>query len=169
MKNPLFNSGFVRSFVFGVEDSLVSTIGLISGVAAADASRSFIIMTGLILVFVEAFSMAVGTLLSENSVQEFNKKSVISFRKSFGPAVVMFISYFIAGLIVVSPYLILPSGSALIISITSALFLLFILGVMSAEFSHTSKIKKGITMVIVGGLAIGIGIAVGTVLNRFRT
>ena len=57
---------YFSSFIFGVEDSLVSTVGLLSGVAVAGVNRSGIFVTGVILIFVEAFSMGVGNFLSED-------------------------------------------------------------------------------------------------------
>ena len=60
-KNVL--AGYLRAFVFGVEDSLASTVGLLSGIAIAGAGRETILMTGIVLIFVEAFSMAIGDFL----------------------------------------------------------------------------------------------------------
>ena len=54
---------YFSSFIFGVEDSLVSTVGLLSGVAVAGVTRTDIFITGIILIFVEAFSMGVGNFL----------------------------------------------------------------------------------------------------------
>jgi VIT1/CCC1 family predicted Fe2+/Mn2+ transporter len=42
-----------RNFVFGVEDSLVSTVGLLAGVAAAAVPNRDLVATGLILIFVK--------------------------------------------------------------------------------------------------------------------
>ena len=61
---------FLRNTVFGVEDSLVSTVGLLSGIAATGSvSKSFILLTGIVYISVEAFSMAVGSFLSEEFVE----------------------------------------------------------------------------------------------------
>jgi len=160
-------SSYLRSFIFGVEDSLVSTIGLISGVAAAGATKSTVILTGVILVFVEAFSMGVGMLLSENSVQEFKSKKDVSLENSVSTGLVMFLSYLVAGFFVVAPYFITTSAIAFYSSIVVSLVLLFILGIISAYFSQTSKIKKGLIMAFVGGLAIFVGIVVGQIINSY--
>ena len=65
------SASYIRNFVFGVEDSLVSTVGLLSGVAIAGVEQKYIFITGLILIFVEAFSMAVGSFLSEESAEKY--------------------------------------------------------------------------------------------------
>ena len=61
-------SMIVRNFTFGVEDSLVSTVGLLAGIAFAGVNAGTVVLTGAVLIFVEGFSMAVGSLLSEQSV-----------------------------------------------------------------------------------------------------
>ena len=45
----MMNPTYLRSFIFGVEDSLVSTVGLLSGVAIANASRDTILLTGTVV------------------------------------------------------------------------------------------------------------------------
>ncbi len=62
---------YVRNIIFGIEDSLVSTVGLLAGIAVGNASIHTILSTGVIYVFVEGFSMAVGSFLSEESAQEY--------------------------------------------------------------------------------------------------
>ena len=57
------NTSYYRNFVFGVEDSLVSTVGLLSGISIAGVTNKTIIMTGVILIFVEAVSMGAGSFL----------------------------------------------------------------------------------------------------------
>lgn len=101
-------SMIVRNFTFGVEDSLVSTVGLLAGIGVAGIGKSQIIITGLVLIFVEGFSMAVGSLLSEQSVQEYEVHKEVGFSKSISAAVVMFFSYVLAGLIPLAPFFILP-------------------------------------------------------------
>ena len=60
---------YLRNFVFGVEDSLVSTVGLLSGIAIAGMNRESIFATGVVLIFVEAVSMAAGSFLAETSAE----------------------------------------------------------------------------------------------------
>lgn len=68
----------IRNFVFGVEDSLVSTVGLLAGIAFAGVEAKTVVLTGAVLIFVEAFSMGVGSLLSEQSVEQYEEKKEVS-------------------------------------------------------------------------------------------
>lgn len=62
--------GAIREIVFGLEDSLVSTVGTVSGIAVGSGDRYVVILAGLVLVSVEAISMAAGSFLSSKSARE---------------------------------------------------------------------------------------------------
>jgi len=152
---------YLRSFIFGVEDSLVSTVGLLSGVAIANASRETILLTGTVLIFVEAFSMAAGSFLSESSVEEYEKRRVVSGYRPVLTGVIMFFSYFVAGFIPLAPYALMETSSAFAISIAASLAALFLLGALGGRFSQTSIWRSAIRMAVVGGMAILVGVVVG--------
>ena len=153
---------YYRNFIFGVEDSLVSTVGLLSGVAIAGVERETILLTGIVLIFVEAFSMAAGSFLSEASAQEFSEQRAMPHGASALAGSVMFISYFVAGFIPLFPYLVVPEPvNALYSSIAASLLALGVLGSIGGVFSKTSVWRSALRMLVVGGIAIAIGVAVG--------
>lgn len=154
-------STYLRTFVFGVEDSLVSTVGLLSGVAIAGMSREDIFLTGLILIFVEAISMSAGSFLSESSAEELETKRPASSHRSYRAALIMFASYFISGFIPLSPYLFFEGAFAFLASLGVSLATLFVLGAASAALARTPVAKSALRMALVGGLAIGAGILIG--------
>lgn len=160
--NELFAT-YGRNFIFGVEDSLVSTVGLLSGVAIAGVARETIILTGVVLIFVEAFSMGIGSFLSEQSVQEF-RRSRHPARHSLAGGLIMLVSYFLAGFIPLLPYLAVAGEQAFEISILATLAALFILGVVSAKIFKIKVWRNGWRMLIVGGLAVTIGILASTLV-----
>lgn len=165
MEQQLFSSDKLRSFVFGVEDSLVSTIGLVSGIASVGMETKTILLTGTILIFVEAFSMAVGSFISENSAEEYKQQKDLSSRRAIPSGIVMFVSYFISGFIPLSPYLFSSGMNAVMLSIGASLLALFVLGFISGTLSRVRALKSAFQMLLIGGLAIGIGTAVGILLK----
>lgn len=153
---------FIKNFIFGVEDSLVSTVGLLSGVAVAGLPKRDIFLAGVVLIFVEAFSMGVGSYLSEQSANEFlRKKSSLSIPSG----IIMFVSYFVAGFIPLSPYLIFEVNIAFPLSITASLVSLFLLGVVGAKIFKTPALKQAMRMFLLGGMAIAVGVIVGAIVN----
>ncbi len=153
---------FVRNFIFGVEDSLVSTVGLVSGVAAANVDRRTIFVSGIILIVVEALSMGVGSVLSETSTQEFVLKRVRTQGTTIIGGVIMFFSYFAAGFIPLLPYILLDVERAFPTSILASLAFLFILGYISARKFNAPAIRSGTRMLVLGGIAILAGVGIGT-------
>lgn len=153
---------YFRNFIFGVEDSLVSTVGLLSGVAIAGVARETILLTGVVLIFVEGFSMAAGSFLSETSAEEFETQRSATHVHTVLAGTIMFLSYFFSGFIPLFPYFILEGTTALISSIALSVFALFVLGVISGMFSRTSIWKSALRMGLVGGIAIGVGVTVGS-------
>ena len=151
----------LRNVVFGIEDSLVSTVGLLSGIAIAGISAGTIILTGTVLILVEAFSMAVGSFLSEDSVQMYVLRDKNSYFISIMGGIAMFFSYFIAGFIPLLPYIFFPAIDAFWLSIAVTLLALFLLGAFSAEIFRANYFRQGLKMFLVGGMAIAIGILVG--------
>ncbi|OGZ41626.1 MAG: hypothetical protein A3C80_00280 [Candidatus Ryanbacteria bacterium RIFCSPHIGHO2_02_FULL_45_43] len=151
---------YVRNFIFGVEDSLVSTVGLLSGIAIAGVAQHIILLTGLILIFVEAFSMGVGSLLSEHSAEKYLKGREVSFARALPASAVMFISYFLSGFIPLFPYLVLDVSTAFPTSIAVSLFALFLLGLAGGKFLHVNVLRSSFEMLIIGGVAVIIGAVV---------
>ncbi|HUT21848.1 MAG TPA: VIT1/CCC1 transporter family protein [Candidatus Bipolaricaulota bacterium] len=66
----------IRNVVFGVEDGLISTLGVLTGIAGGTNNKAIVILTGFVVVFVEASSMAVGTFLSSKSERQAKVKKL---------------------------------------------------------------------------------------------
>lgn len=152
--------GLLRNFIFGVEDALVSTVGFVSGIASASVDRPTLLLSGIVLVAVEAFSMGLGTALSEESVEEVRLRRRARWGASVRDALVMFFSYLLAGLAVLSPYAFMPEPQAMVKSVVLSLGLLFLLGVFSARVARLPVLKRGLRMMLIGGAAIALGVFV---------
>lgn len=156
---------YVRNFIFGAEDSLVSTVGLLAGVVSAGMAQSEILISGIVLICVEAFSMSVGSFLSERTTEE----SCIGYEEknsnSLLASIIMFFSYFVCGMIPLFPYFFISINLAFWWSISLSLVSLFVLGFISAKILKTKILKSAIRMMLIGGLAIGLGVLVGMIMK----
>lgn len=155
---------FVRNIVFGVEDSLVSTVGLLSGIAITGMPHRTILSTGTILIFVEAFSMAAGSFLTEHSAQGYINQKEPPVKRALTGGTVMFLSYFISGFVPLCPYFLTNHAYALALSVALSLTALLILGFVSGHLANMNRRRHALRMAAVGGLAIGLGILVGKVV-----
>jgi VIT1/CCC1 family predicted Fe2+/Mn2+ transporter len=66
----------IRELVFGVQDGLISTVGLLAGVQGATESTAVVIITGLTAMFSGAISMAAGSYLSSSAEKEIFDKEL---------------------------------------------------------------------------------------------
>ncbi len=156
---------YFRNFIFGAGDGVVSTVGLLSGIAVAGVGVKTILLTGVVLIFVEAFSMAAGSFLSESSADEYTHHADTQTGRSVGAAVIMFASYFVSGFVPLIPYILFAGTTATTVSIAVSILFLFIVGALGGAVSKVSRVKSGLRMAAVGGVAIGLGVAAGSVIS----
>lgn len=158
-------SVYLREIIFGFEDSFVSTLGTITGVAAGSGSSDIVILSGSVLIVVEAISMAAGSYLSSKTAEEveamhahpknhLRKHPVVA-------AVVMLFSYLVGGVFPLLPYLFLSVEQALWPSVILTFVLLFVLGVWKTRFTKRSWWKSGLEMVVVCAAAAFLGYLIG--------
>lgn len=150
-------SDYVRSAFFGFEDSLVSTTGFIAGVSAATHDAKLIIFTGVVAIAVEAFSMAAGEFLSEETTNDLSRRTTSS--PVFG-GLIMLGSYILAGLVPLLPAVLLPRSIAFVGSIAVAFFGLFLLGYFKGRITRRNPWLSGIKVLFIGGVATVIGVIV---------
>lgn len=156
----MFNDPFfVRNLVYGLEDSFISTTGLLVGITFAGVPLPYIVTSGVILILVEALSMAFGSMVSEESFLIAAKNSYTTTRL-FLYASTMFVSYVAAGVLVLLPY-ILAVKNHYVYSIIIAIIGIFILILIF----HKSLIKA-LLMSFVGAMILALTIWVGHVLQK---
>ena len=71
----------IREFVFGIQDGLISTVGLLAGVQGATENNVVVIITGLTAMISGALSMGAGSYLSSAAQKEiFDREIAEDFR-----------------------------------------------------------------------------------------
>ncbi len=152
---------YLRNIIFGVSDSLVSTVGLLAGIDVGGTARQVIVLTGIVYAFVDAFSMAIGSFLSEQSAEEYEVKGEARGTGPFTAGVVMFAAFIIASFVPIVPYLIFGLTAALFWSIILSLIALLAVGMISAKIVKVKMWDHALKMMLLGGAAIVIGVIVG--------
>jgi len=66
----------LREFVFGIQDGLISTVGLLSGISVATQSRRLVVLTGVAAAVTGGVSMAAGSYLSSRTEQQIFEKEL---------------------------------------------------------------------------------------------
>lgn len=165
----------MREIVFGLEDSLVSTLGAITGIAVGTGSQYIVILSGLVLIASEATSMAAGSYLSTKHAREaeilFHERRGLTVHEETShpirAAIVMGVFYLFGGVVPLAPYFLLPVDQAVIPAITLTAGTLFLVGVWAASFTKTSKLKSAMEMMVVSLAAALIGYLIGRAVATY--
>lgn len=153
------NQDYLRSSVFGFQDALVSTTGIVVGISAGISDKNFIILSALVTISVEALSMGAGQYLSEKSVHDLPNSRHRDDLLIGG--LIMFVSYILGGIIPIFPIFITSPPFSSILSVIFAFSGLFLLGFFKAKFFSGKVWHSALEMLIIGGLATLIGLLVG--------
>lgn len=175
MTKRSFKHGIVdsmREIIFGLEDSLVSTLGAITGIAVGTGSQYIVILSGLVLIAAESMSMAAGSYLSSKNASqaeaEFHDGKKIDEPTRPGRAAgVMGVFYFIGGFVPLTPYFFLDVYSAMLPSVVGTAIVLFLLGVWASQYTKRSPWRSGLEMTVVSLAAAGVGYLIGRAVASF--
>jgi VIT1/CCC1 family predicted Fe2+/Mn2+ transporter len=66
----------IREVIFGAQDGVLTTLGIVTGVGAADPNPTTIVLTGVVSLLVGALSMGVGEYLGGKSEREVVRNAI---------------------------------------------------------------------------------------------
>jgi len=153
---------YLRSSLFGIQDALTSTGGAVVGIAIGSHDQKIIMLAGVVIVLVEAISMAASEFVSNETIHQIDKKDLDNVYVS---SFIMFVSYFVAGFIPVLPYLLFPLPQSIYLSIILSLLGLCALGVAKGIISKTSLYRNSLEVMVIGGVAAIMGFLVGYIFK----
>lgn len=151
---------YLRSGLFGIQDGLVSTTGVVVGISTGIEDKAIIILASLVAVTVEASSMAAGQYSSEKAVHQMDKTGKHTDSLTLG-ALIMFFGYLLGGIVPIIPTIIFNQPLARIIAILASFIGLFILGYVKGQIVEHKPIRSAIELFIIGAIATTVGLIVG--------
>lgn len=153
-----------RNIVFGVQDSVVTTIGLMAGVSLSDVPRSDVVRFVLVSVLVSSFSMAIGSYQSERASQAASSQP--DRAAMLRGAAIMFFAYLLTGIALMTPYIFSQSQNIVLLGATCiAVLLLGVVGRRTAGSTNPSR--NMLETVALGLLALGLGFVSGKISQTF--
>ncbi len=220
------HTALIREGIFGIEDGMVSTLGSLTGIAAAVRDPFTILLAGFVIISVESISMGVGSYISSKSEKEIKERKLSEEKQELKDfpieekeelinmyvvdgwskhlakemaeeaaknkhlflkemayrelkvfpdelespqknGLIMGSAYIIGGMIPLTPYLLFPLSTAIVISISATLLGLFVVGALTTKYSKQRWWKAGLEMLLLAGLAALIGYIVGQVVDNF--
>lgn len=157
------NKEYLQSAIFGINDALVSTTGVMVGISVGTGNKSIVILSGVVTIMVEALSMGSGQYLSLKSAHQYQKKS--RQKEAVISGIVMFIGYIIGGLVPLLPILFMPVEQSRIAAIIFALIGLLALGYVKGKIVKVSPVRSAIEVFVIGGIATAIGLVAGNLMR----
>ncbi|OGV90617.1 hypothetical protein A3A66_03875 [Microgenomates group bacterium RIFCSPLOWO2_01_FULL_46_13] len=168
----------LREIVFGLEDGIVSTLGVITGIAEGTKDRYTILLAGLVIIAVESLSMAAGTYLSNKSEEEVlarvanNSKHarlhLVASKQSSFRAFLMGVAYVVGGAVPVLPYMVVPLSWALGVSVVAAVAALVAIGIWKARVTGTNIFRSVLEIAGISLVAALVGFIIGRVAGVFN-
>src|SRR3990167_6835347 len=155
---------YLRSTLFGLQDGLVSTTGVVIGISTGVDTKAIILLAAFVAVTVEATSMAAGQYSSEKAVHQLDTTGKHTDSLVLG-AVLMFVSYLIAGLIPIAPFVFFNLNVARVLAIILAFFGLFAVGYIKGKWVSVSPIRSALELFVIGAIATSLGLIVGQILK----
>ncbi len=158
------DQSYLKSAIFGFEDGLVSTTGIVAGLSAGAHDPHIIVLGALVNIGVEAVSMGAGEFISERGIHSLRGNRHTDSASLSG--VVMGASFMVAGLIPLLPVLVLPYPHSIVISLAAALAAMFGLGLVRTKAVGSSNYwRSAVETLAIGGTATLIGFLVGLLVK----
>ena len=155
---------YLRSLMFGLQDGIVSTTGVVVGISTGVSSKAIIILAAFVAVTVEATSMAAGQYSSEKAVHQLDKTGKHTDNLYIG-AGIMFISYLMGGAFPIIPILLFEQEVSRIMAIISAFFGLFLIGFLKGHLVEHRPLRSAVELFVIGSIATTVGVVVGYLLR----
>lgn len=157
------NTEYLQSAMFGFNDALVSTTGVIVGISAGTGNKQVVILAGVVTILVEALSMGAGQYLSSKSAHQLNKDA--SSKSPMVSGIIMLAAYFMAGLVPLLSIVMFPISYAANVAVIASLTCLLVLGYAKGKIVKVSPIRSALEVFIIGGIATTIGIIAGNLFS----
>ncbi|MEK7550990.1 MAG: VIT1/CCC1 transporter family protein [Patescibacteria group bacterium] len=155
---------YLRSLMFGLQDGIVSTTGVVVGISTGISNKEIIVLAALVAVMVEASSMAAGQYSSEKAVHQMDKTGKHTDNLYIG-ALIMFVAYMIGGAFSIIPTLIFDQPLARTLAIVSAFIGLFVIGYIKGQLVEHKPLRSALELFFIGAVATIVGVAVGYYLK----
>jgi VIT1/CCC1 family predicted Fe2+/Mn2+ transporter len=166
----LDDANTVRAGVFGIQDGIVSTFGLVMGVAGAQVSPETVLIAGIAGAFSGAVSMGAGEYVSVKVQRELIERrgngeaggENVSPHRAAAANSGLFV---LGAAFPLLPFILLVGLPAVVVSSILSITALFLTGALLTRLTGRSPVASGMRMLIIGGGAGVLGYLVGSLLG----
>ena len=139
------NKEFIKSFIYGGTDGIITIFNIISGIEGANLNKLYVIILGFGTLIADAVSMAVSSYVSsksDNSKENYPLKN----------GIITFLSFILFGLLPLLSFIFITNNkiSNYYISLLISLFSMTILGIIQGFITKKNIFKTAFTTSSVG-------------------
>jgi len=165
----------MEGVAFGLADGIICFLGLTIGVAEATSDPTLVIISGIIGGIANAFGNSIGFFISQSTergvqiheTEEHGVKTRIhSKREVFMSGVFTFMATILALVVLVSPFLFFDIPTAIVVTFSLGMVLVFILGSYVGELSRENPYKTGLKYAVLGIVGAVISFFIGDFLKH---
>ena len=155
---------YLKSFVYGGLDGIITTFAIVAGVAGAALSSNIVLILGFANLIADGFSMSIGDYLSSKAQLEYENKKRFNKKIPLKNAFMTFLAFLVFGFVPLLAYVLsyfFTIDNPFLVSIVLTGIALFFLGVFKFQITGKSWFKSGIETLLIGGVAAGFAYFVG--------
>lgn len=156
----VLHEDYLRSLMFGLQDGIVSTTGVVVGISTGVNDKAIIVLAALVAVMVEASSMAAGQYSSEKAVHQMDKTGKHTDNLYVG-ALIMFVAYLMGGSFSIVPIIAFEQPIARFFAIGSAFVGLFLIGYLKGYLVEHKPLRSAVELFVIGSVATTVGVVIG--------
>lgn len=167
-KNLEERAVYIRDFVFAANDGVITTFAVVAGSQGAELKPEVVIILGMANLLADGISMAAGNYLSLESEADYknsHSRKVKIRSNLIAHAAVTFMSFVIAGLIPLLPF-IFSAENRFLFSIAMVIIALMGLGVIRSIAVRKAYLRSVLETSLIGGTAAILAYAVGKALEN---
>jgi VIT1/CCC1 family predicted Fe2+/Mn2+ transporter len=169
------NKEYIKPFVLGASDGIVTTFAVVAGVVGAGLATEIIIVLGIANMFADGFSMAVGDYLGERSLQKMEEANGNVSKSGYiwKTSLATFVAFVLAGSLPLLPYIVMLFGftvsadNQFLLSIIATMSAMFFVGSLRTYVIKGKWWKNGLEMLAVGSIAATVAYVLGSVVEGF--
>ncbi|MBK8446145.1 MAG: VIT family protein [Micropruina sp.] len=161
---------WLRAGVLGANDGIVSTAGLVFGVAGATNDSVALFIAGVAGMVAGALSMAGGEYVSVSTQRDTENAVGVDADEQTSPwqaALASFVAFTVGALIPLLAIVFSPVPVRLPITIGAVLVALMVTGYTSARLGGSPVTRPVLRNLVVGTLAMGLTYAAGTLVGTY--
>ena len=171
-RRALVERATVREVLMGAQDNLTNVLAVVLGVTIGAGRVELVALAGTAAAVAEAISMGGVLYTSTQAERDLDARTghgpLDVTGRRLGPAtaaVVTGVAALIGGLLPLAPFMVLPLGQAVMVSLLISVTALFALGSATASVTHRTWWRDGIRMVLIAGSAALAAAAIGALLR----